>query len=354
MPNLDIHASKEYTMMVEPGIMDRLGELVLRVANPKKVCLVSDTNVSELFAEKATRSLQKEGFDVNVLILAPGEGTKSMSSLNRILEFLAEHEYTRSDILVALGGGVIGDLTGFAAATYLRGIPFIQVPTTLLAAVDASIGGKTAINLKAGKNLAGAFWQPSLVLFDVDTVLELPEEQFKDGISEIIKSAVIGDAKLFDYLQTVENPKIIDFTMECVMGAVKVKRDLVAKDERDTGMRKLLNFGHTMGHAIELVSDYKISHGRAVAIGMLACAKAADKMGWSNRDCAIPIWQVIDKYGIDAKCPFDPHQLAAAALNDKKRSGDNISIVIPLEIGMGAIMDIPVHELEEFFRAGLE
>ena len=354
MPNLNINASKKYSIMMESGLLYRLGELINQVERPGKVCLISDTTVYDIFGETVLAALKNNGFDVNVLILAPGEQTKSMSSLNRVLEYLAEREYTKRDVLVALGGGVIGDLTGFAASVYLRGISFIQVPTTLLAAVDSSIGGKTAINLKSGKNLAGAFWQPSLVVFDPDTVLELPEQQFKDGISEIIKTAVMGDAELFDYLQTVENPKIIDFVEKCVMSAASVKKALVEEDERDNDMRKLLNFGHTMGHAIEKVSDYSISHGQAVAMGMLACAKASFLKGWSNRDCAIPIWQVLDKYGIDPICPYTAPRLADAALKDKKRDGETISIVVPLQIGTAALMDIPIEELEDFFRLGLE
>lgn len=354
MDKITVSASKKYDVFVESGILSKLGELILNVENPNKVCIVSDTTVYDLFGEEVLESLGNAGFDVNVIKLAPGESTKSMSNLNRILEYLAEHEYTRSDCLLALGGGVIGDLTGFAAATYLRGIPFIQAPTTLLAAVDSSVGGKTAVNLKAGKNLAGAFWQPSLVAFDVDTVLELPEDRFKEGISEIVKSAVVGDAALFDYLQTVNNPRILDFARECTIRAVKVKRDLVQADERDKGLRKLLNFGHTMAHGIEHVSEYRISHGQAVAIGMYSCARAANAKGWSNTDCSRALWQVLDKYGISAACPFDADVLAREALTDKKRNGDNISLVIPLEIGNAALMDIPVESLEEFFRLGIE
>lgn len=353
MPKLTVNASRQYDVLIDTGLLDELGDLIMEVETPKKVCVVSDTTVYDLFGQDVIMSLEDAGVDVNVVKLAPGEETKSLGNLKRILEYLAEHEYTRSDCLVALGGGVIGDLTGFAAATYLRGIPFIQVPTTLLAAVDSSVGGKTAVNLTAGKNLAGAFWQPSLVVFDIDTVLELPEIQFREGIAEIVKSAVIGDAKLFDYLQTVDNPRIVDFVETCVLASVRVKRDLVQADERDKGLRKLLNFGHTMAHAIEKVSDYSVTHGQAVAMGMLACAKAASAKGWSNKDCTKPLIQVLEKYGINAACSFSPDELAAAALNDKKRSGDTITLVIPLEIGNGALMDIPVEQLEEFFRLGL-
>ena len=353
MPTITVNASKKYNVMIESGLLEDLGVLILEAATPKKVCVVSDTTVYGLFGDIVLDSLKNAGVDVNIITLAPGEETKSLSNLKRILEYLADHEYTRTDCLIALGGGVIGDLTGFAAAVYLRGIPFIQVPTTLLAAVDSSVGGKTAVNLSAGKNLAGAFWQPSLVVFDMDTVLELPEERFKEGISEIVKSAVIGDAGLFDYLQTVDNPRILDFVARCVPAAVTVKRDLVQADERDKGLRKLLNFGHTMAHGIEKVSGFEITHGQAVAMGMLACAKAAARKGWSNRDCTMPIAQVLEKYGIDPSCSYDAKDLAEAALNDKKRSGDNISIVVPLEIGNAALMDIPVSQLEDFFKAGL-
>lgn len=354
MLNITVNASRKYDVVIGEGLMESAGRMVRGVSSARKVCVICDTTTRDLFSETVIGSLAGAGFDTHLLIFAPGEQTKSMSNLSRILEYLADRHFTRTDLLVALGGGVIGDLTGFAAACYLRGINFVQMPTTLLSAVDASVGGKTAVNLKAGKNLAGAFHQPAIVLFDTNAMESLPEEQFKEGLSEIIKCGVIGDKDLFEYVAYKEAPRINDFVEMTAERAIIVKRDLVEQDEYDVGPRKLLNFGHTMGHAVELCSGYEISHGHAVAMGMLAACKASYRKGWSNEDCAIPVWQTLERYGIDPKCPFDADELASAALKDKKRSGTKISLVVPLQIGEGALMDIDVEELPEFFRLGLE
>ena len=354
MPTLTVDASKKYDVMIGKGLLGRTGALAREVSGAAKVCVICDTTTKELFSDRVVRSLADNGFDTHLLIFAPGEETKTMSNFARILEYLAEKEFTRSDLLCALGGGVIGDLTGFAAASFLRGIDFIQIPTTLLSAVDASVGGKTAVNLKAGKNLAGAFHQPSRVIFDTETIRDLPDAQFKEGLAEIIKCGMIGDADLFEYVADTERPPLDEFVEMCAERSIKVKKDLVEKDEQDLGLRKLLNFGHTMGHAIELCSGYKIPHGQAVAMGMLATCKASYRKGWSNEDCTIPLWQTLDKYGIDSTCPFTASELVSAALKDKKRAGSKISLVVPLTIGEGAIMDIHVDELKLFFELGLE
>lgn len=354
MLSLTVKASKKYDVKIGSGLMDNAGRLIRGVSGARKACVVCDTTTRELFSDRVLGSLSGAGFDTHLLIFAPGEQTKSMSNYARILEYLADRHFTRTDILIALGGGVIGDLTGFAAASFLRGINYVQIPTTLLSAVDSSVGGKTAVNLKAGKNLAGAFHQPAIVLFDTDSMETLPEEQFKEGLSEIIKCGMIGDRDLFEYVAYKEAPRINDFVEMTAERAIMVKRDLVEADEFDIGPRKLLNYGHTMGHAIELCSGYEIPHGRAVAMGMLAASKASYRKGWSNEDCTIPLWQTLERYGIDPSCPFGPEELASAALKDKKRSGSTISLVVPLQIGEGAIMDIKVEELLEFFSLGLE
>ncbi len=354
MLSITVNASRKYDVIIGSGLIENAGRMVRGVSAAKKACVICDATTRKLFSDEVIGSLAGAGFDTHLLIFAPGEQTKSLSNLSRILEYLADRQFTRTDLLVALGGGVIGDLTGFAAATFLRGINFIQMPTTLLSAVDASVGGKTAVNLKAGKNLAGAFHQPALVMFDTNTIETLPEEQFKEGLAEIIKCGVIGDKDLFEYVAYEKSPGINDFVEMTAERAITVKRDLVEADEYDVGPRKLLNFGHTMGHAIELCSGYEISHGHAVAMGMLAASKASYRKGWSNEDCTIPLWQTLERYGIDPTCPFSAEELASAALKDKKRSGSKISLVIPLQIGEGAIMDVKVEELLEFFSLGLE
>jgi len=353
MPNLKINTSAPYHVLIEKGILPRSGELCGRISGEAKICIVSDSTVHEKFGDTVSTSFEKAGFETHKVVFPPGEKTKSLDSLGKLLEYLAEAQFTRSDMLVALGGGVIGDLTGFAAAAYMRGIRFIQIPTTLLAAVDASVGGKTAIDLAAGKNLAGAFHQPSLVIFDPQTVTELPDEQMLDGLAEVIKSGVISDADLFDYVAHADDPHLDDFIMNITEAALRVKRDLVESDEHDTGQRQLLNLGHTMAHAIEKLSGYETPHGHAVAIGMRAMAQASFVAGWSQTDCFTPIDKVLKKYGFPLEIPYTPKQLAEAALKDKKRKGGTITIVIPLDIGECALLDIPVGQLEDVFTKGL-
>lgn len=243
---------------------------------------------------------------------------------------MAENKLTRSDFAVALGGGVTGDMTGLAASLYLRGIPFVQVPTTLLAAVDSSVGGKTAVNLTAGKNLMGAFYQPSLVLCDTDTLGTLSAEIFADGMAEVIKYGVIFDKELFD---TVKGGNISDKLERIIARCVELKRDVVAKDEFDKGERQLLNFGHTMAHSIEKCSNFEISHGSAVAIGMVIAAKAGNALGWSDDDCTDEIINANKNNSLPCECSFSPDELAQAALSDKKRAGDSIAFVAPRKIG---------------------
>ncbi len=353
MNKITVSTSVRYDLLMEEGLLQRSGEIAREVTGTCKACIISDKTVHDLYLEMTAASFASAGFDVRKVVLPPGETSKSLQSLEMLLEYLAQEQFTRSDILVALGGGVIGDLTGFAAAVYLRGIRFIQIPTTLLAAVDASVGGKTAVNLKAGKNLAGAFWQPSVVLYDPATAGSLPESIFLDGLAEVIKSGAIADNDLFTYVARGEEPDFTAFIQHCVDRSIRVKKDLVEKDEHDTGLRQLLNFGHTSAHAIEKCSGYKISHGHAVAIGMLISARAAHKLEWSRYDCSIPIRNVLEKYKYPMQCPFSAGELTEAALQDKKRRGDMISVVIPLKIGECALMDIPVEVLSDFFSAGL-
>lgn len=353
MRKIQVETSRRYDVLMNSGLLKDAGKLIQEIGRGEKICLVSDINVYEIFGETLVNSLEHSGFEVYKILFPPGEKTKSIFCLERILEYMAENEFSGTDLLVGLGGGVIGDLTGFAAATFLRGIDFVQIPTTLLAAVDSSIGGKTAINLKSGKNLAGAFYQPALVLFDSDTLITLPNDRYKDGMSEIIKSAMIADREFFEFI-AAENIRSRQFITECITKAINIKSKIVKADEKDRGIRKLLNFGHTMAHAIESCSGYKISHGHAVAIGMTACARASEKLEWIKRPSSQRLSQVLEDYGINPSCPFQAHELTKAALRDKKRHGKTISLIIPLQIGECAIKEIPIENLEEFFRIGLE
>ena len=261
-----------------------------------------------------------------------------------LLNVLAENKLTRSDLIVALGGGVVGDLAGFAAASYLRGIRFIQVPTTLLAAVDSSVGGKTAIDLPSGKNLVGAFYQPSLVLCDTDTLNTLSEDIFRDGCAEVIKYGILYDPGLFSHLEE----KGLAFDRKAVITrCVELKRDVVMEDEFDTGSRMKLNLGHTIGHGVEAKSQFAVSHGKAVAIGTAIVSRASD-----CTDCS-RILSVLVTFGLPTGTAYSAEDLYAYTLSDKKRSGGIVNLIIPRAIGECDIVPTPIEDLKSFIEAGL-
>lgn len=288
-------------------------------------------------------SLAGVGFDVKSYVVPAGEESKSGQTYLELLNFLAEVPLTRADALVALGGGVVGDLTGFAAATYLRGIKVIQVPTTLLAAVDSSVGGKTAINLPAGKNLAGAFHQPALVWQDASLLASLPEAVWQDGMAEVIKYGVIADLALFELLQDKE---AVRNRMEGVIQrCVAIKKKFVEEDELDTGVRQLLNFGHTLGHAIEKATDFEISHGRAVAKGMAMMAEISERQGWCSKETKEQIIALLDLYEFDLTVAQSSKVLYDICKADKKRKGNAIDIVVPEEIGKCRLQRLTIEEL---------
>lgn len=355
MEEILITASKTYKVITGQALLPQAGQLIRPVLAPqaKKLCIVTDTTVDRLYSRTLSRSLTDCGYQVVKFVFSPGENSKSLGTLQELLEFLAGSQLTRSDALIALGGGITGDLTGFAAATYLRGIDFIQVPTTLLAAVDSSVGGKTGVNLQAGKNLAGAFWQPSLVLFDVDTMRTLSRDLLLDGAAEAIKAGAIADRQLFSYIEetgSLDDPAVIRHLSR---RAIEIKRQVVEADERDTGVRQLLNFGHTIGHAIEACSGFSISHGHAVAMGMVICARASLSWGWSKEDCLSPLLSALTKFGFPMECPYTAQELSQVALQDKKRLGDTITLVIPVTLGDCQLKKLPVSRLTEFIKAGL-
>ena len=277
-------------------------------------------------------------------VFPAGEESKNGTNFLRLLNFLAESKLTRSDMIVALGGGVVGDLAGFAAASFLRGIRFIQVPTTLLAAVDSSVGGKTAIDLPAGKNLAGAFCQPSLVLCDTDTLNSLPLDIFRDGCAEVIKYGVLYDPELFAHLEE----KGLDFDREAVITrCVELKRDVVMEDEFNTGARMKLNLGHTIGHGVEARSHFGLSHGKSVAIGMAIVSRASGCADTSR------ILNILEKFGLPTATEYSVDDIYTYTLSDKKRSGGTVKLIVPQRIGDCAIVPTPVENLKSFIEAGL-
>ena len=343
MRTVSVAASRSYEVRIGSGLLATLGENIPQKV--KKVCIVSETNVWHIHGAAAVRSIESAGFEVTRFVFPAGEASKCGATYLELVNFLAESRLTRTDCLVALGGGVVGDLTGFAAATFLRGIPFIQVPTTLLAAVDSSVGGKTAIDLPAGKNLCGAFYQPSLVLCDTDTIATLPEDIFRDGCAEVIKYGVLYDPALFATLQA----QGMDFDREAVITrCVELKRDVVAEDEFDTGARMKLNLGHTIGHGVEALSNFRLSHGKSVAIGMAIVARSACDA--ATRDA---ILNILKQFGLPTETSSAAEDLYTCALSDKKRAGGTVNLIIPRAIGDCAIVPTPVAEVKAFIEKGL-
>ena len=343
MRTVSVKASRSYEVRIGSGLIATLGENIPQKA--KKVCIVSETNVWPLHGPSAVKSIEDAGFEVTSFVFPAGEASKCGATYLELVNFLAESRLTRTDCLVALGGGVVGDLTGFAAATFLRGIPFIQVPTTLLAAVDSSVGGKTAIDLPAGKNLCGAFYQPSLVLCDTDCIATLPEDIFRDGCAEVIKYGILYDPALFETLRA----QGMDFDREAVVTrCVELKRDVVAEDEFDTGARMKLNLGHTIGHGVEALSNFQLSHGKSVAIGMAIVARSACDA--ATRDA---ILDILEQFGLPRSTTSSAEDLYTCALSDKKRAGGTVNLIIPKAIGDCAIVPTPVADVKAFIEKGL-
>jgi 3-dehydroquinate synthase len=350
MKTITVSASKKYDILIGSGLLDESGALMRKTAGGESAAVIMDDNVSALYGERLAITLKKSGYRVAQYVFPHGESSKNAETFLSMLNFFADEKLSRTDVAVALGGGVTGDLAGFAAACYMRGIKFAQIPTTLLAMVDSSVGGKTAFNLAAGKNLAGAFYQPELVLCDVSLLSSLAAEVYRDGCAEVIKYGVLADRELFESLETPVNEHYEDVIMRCV----EIKRDVVAKDEFENSSRKLLNLGHTVGHAIELLSDYRISHGHAIAAGTAIVARAAVRMGMCGAKCPNAIVQMLRRYDLPENTSYEAGELSAACLSDKKRDGDKLTMIFPVEIGKCVLKKIPVGELESVIRLGLE
>lgn len=350
MKTISVRASRSYCVHIGAGLLETLGRETAAVCKPGKAAILSDSNVWPLYGAAAEESLQAAGFETVNFVFPAGEASKTGEIYLSVLNFLAENHITRSDCVIALGGGVVGDMAGFVAATFLRGIAFIQVPTTLLAAVDSSVGGKTAIDLPAGKNLAGAFYQPKLVLCDTNTLNSLPEDVFRDGCAEVIKYGVLYDPVLFSHLEE----KLLAFDREYVIArCVELKRDVVAEDEFDTGARMRLNLGHTFGHGIEARSNFTLSHGKAVAIGMAIVSRSAVALGIAQPRDRDRILALLRSFAlpVDTDCPAA--DIYRCALFDKKRAGGKVNLILPERIGFCRIQPTPVEDLQSILEAGL-
>jgi len=348
---IQVNTTPSYAVSIGGGLLRHCGSALREMMNLCHVAVIADSNVASLYLDTVCTSLKDSGFTVSTHVFPAGEAHKNFETLSEILEFLAETQLTRSDCVAALGGGVTGDMAGFAAGCYLRGIRCVQLPTTLLSAVDSSVGGKTAIDLKAGKNLAGVFLQPTAVLCDTDCLTSLPPEVFADGAAEAIKTGVLCDESLFSLF---ENGSLISAPVDVIARCVAYKAGVVERDEKEQNERRLLNLGHTIGHAIEKCSGYSIPHGHAVAAGLAIMSRAAEKLGWAEEPIAARIAACLAKNGLPIDTEYSAEALAAAALNDKKRSGDSITIVVPKRIGLCELKKIPVAELYSVITAGLE
>lgn len=349
MKSISVHASKEYCVKIGKGLLGTLPQELKSLGSAQKVAIISDSNVSPLYGEQVRLSLEDAGLQICSFVFPAGEDSKNGSTFLSILNFLAENQLTRTDCVIALGGGVVGDITGFAAATYLRGIAYIQIPTTLLSMVDSSVGGKTAIDLPTGKNLAGAFYQPNLVLCDLDTLSTLPESIFCDGCAEVIKYGILFDEALFSHLQQHG----LNFDREYVVArCVELKSEVVQLDEFDRGDRQKLNLGHTFGHAIEALSNFTVSHGKAVAIGMAMAAHTAWKKGICDHSVVEKVSSILSDFHLPDKTEYSAQQICQCALSDKKRTGNTLSLILPDSIGSCGIYPIIISELLSFIEAG--
>ena len=349
MKTVHIDASKSYDVRIGRGLLDDCGRQIAERVRCASAAVVADDTVYALYGERVCASLEAAGVRTVCYVFPHGEKSKNLLEYAKILNFLAENRVTRADALIALGGGVTGDLGGFAAATYLRGIPFVQLPTTLLAAVDSSVGGKTAVDLPAGKNLAGAFYQPELVLCDLDTLDSLPREIFLDGCAEVIKYAVLGSRELFALLADIPSGKGLE---EVTARCVEMKRDFVQSDELDRGARQMLNLGHTFGHAVEASSRFTLSHGKSVAIGMAMILRAACSRGLCSAETRDAVIALLQRYGLPTECPYPADMLLGALSADKKIFGTRLNLVVPTDVGACRLLPVGVDELSGWLRDG--
>ena len=356
---LEIDTPHPYRVLIGTFLLEQSGGLV-RDACPRatRALIITDSNVGPLYGAPVRESLESEDLDVEVATFPAGEGHKRIETFSALLERCADCQLTRGDVVVALGGGVVGDMAGFVAASYMRGIDFVQVPTTLLAMVDSSVGGKTAIDLDAGKNLAGAFWQPRLVIADVGCLGTLSDEQFADGCGEIVKHAAIADADLFAELErTPLTPALLKADLNrvawLVARNVDIKRAVVVADERESSMRKLLNFGHSIGHGVEAAERYRLGHGTCVGIGMVAICSASETAGVCPEGTPERIARLLREHGLSLAFDVGADEVFDEALHDKKRSGSSICLVVLREIGRAAIAPTPLDEFRRIIEVGL-
>lgn len=350
---IHVNAGKPYDVIIERGLLARSGTLINQVLpKAERAVIISDSNVAPLYADAVKISLEQAGYTAFVHVFPAGEENKRLTAIEGMYAAMAAAGLSRTDFAVALGGGVTGDMCGFAAATYLRGIPFVQIPTTVLSQNDSSVGGKTGIDLTCGKNLVGSFHQPCLVLADADTLATLPPRYITDGFGEIIKHGCIKSAELFALIEA--HGTATDMIEELTARSIAIKAGVVERDERESGERMLLNFGHTLGHAIEKCAGFTgIAHGEAVGVGMLMMTRASEAAGMTEPGTAARIEAVLTKCSMPTACDFSLADICEAAMLDKKRRGDSLNIVLLSAIGDSFVYKIPCAELLDFVRGGV-
>lgn len=350
MQRIIIRASRTYEVCIAAGLRQSLAELLQEKLGGAVVMLVSDEQVYSLYGQEITGILENGGYKVHHFIVPVGEESKNTEYYCRLVEKMAEYHLSRSDIALALGGGVVGDLTGFAASSYLRGLRFVQLPTTVLAMVDSSVGGKTAVNLSVGKNLMGAFYQPHLVVIDPTVLSTLPQAVIADGCAEIIKYGILQEPALLSEVEQCfgdgYRQSSAEQTERLIADCVRIKQAFVAADEFDTGARQKLNFGHTIGHAIEGCSGFAIRHGQAVAVGMCMITALAVADGSCSSLCLTQIEQACHRLGLPTRTEFSVDELLPYLIADKKRSGGDITLVWPKASGSCDLRTMPVSEFE--------
>lgn len=351
MTRIPVSGQNPYDIEIAAGALSSCGERIGRVKAPCRALVISDSHVAPLYGEAVLSSLKAAGFFPRLHTFPAGEANKTLATVEGMLAACAAAGLCRSDLIVALGGGVTGDMAGFAAAIYLRGIDFVQLPTTLLSMIDSSVGGKTGCDLPFGKNLAGAFHNPRLVLIDPSLLSTLPDRYMRDGMGETVKYGCIFSEALISRL---EREDYRAFLPELIRQCVEMKRDVVEADFTEQGCRTLLNFGHTIGHAIEKEENFSgLSHGEAVAAGMAILTRAAERLSLCEEGTALRLEGLLNSFGLPTGTSISPERLAAAALHDKKMRGDTIRLVLLRKMGEGYVETVEAARLAEIFALGM-
>ena len=350
MDRITVKGSTSYDVIIEHGILGRVGKLLRDEIAGSKALVVTDSNVSALYLNTAAGSIEASGYDTSAIVLEPGDQTKSIDNYVKLLSVLAEKSFSGTDVIVALGGGMIGDLVGFVGSTYKRGMRVVQIPTSLLAAVDSSVGGKTAINLPSGKNQVGTFFNPSIVVCDPDTMSTLSDNALHEGYAEIIKYGILSGETILDSLRKA---RVDGDYADVIRRSVTIKRDVVQMDEKDRNLRQYLNLGHLIGHAIEASSGYTISHGQAVAEGLALEARCAALSGFIEMPSYLAITALLEEFDFDILNSYSWEDLQPYLISDKRIRDDAIDLILPYKVGQCYMRSLPLSQLNDYINKGL-